>query len=135
MDYTLTPPVSETKQVAEVSNPLVENTAKNAVAKAVAKATKEAMNAIVIATAGVNLRAEPSVESEKLDTLKKFAQFKAEPHNDTWSKATYGDKVGYVMTKYVRIDEAAKKYLDEQKKLVANMEKELARLKALTSIQ
>lgn len=49
----------------------------------------------------LNMRREASTSSAVLATIKNGTKLEVERINDTWSKTTFSDKVGYVMNKFL----------------------------------
>lgn len=128
VDYGATPQVA---QVAAVAQTVAQTVAATIADAARSDATMSTTNAVVIANGGVNMRSEPSTTSTRLVTIPKDAAFTAEPHDDTWLKATYNGKTGYVMSQYVQVATGTTSVLTEEMQIIANIERELARLKTL----
>ncbi len=87
-------------------------------------------DAVVIADGGVNMRSSPSTNSTKLTVIPKNTLIKAAKFDDEWYAVEYAGKNGYAMAKFISFstDEPLN---DDAIALVENMEKELAKLKAL----
>ena len=49
----------------------------------------------------LNLRAQPSTSSAVLANIPYGTELAAESYNDEWSKVSYKERTGYVMTKFL----------------------------------
>ena len=86
--------------------------------------------AVVTADGGVNLRSSASTSSIKLAVIPKNAKIKATQHDANWSAVEYNGKTGYAMTQFIQYTDENEND-DEIFALIGNMEKELAKLKAI----
>lgn len=69
------------------------------------KPLPEEIRLVVNAPGGLNMRAEPSTESEVLETIPNGAELVAEELSGDWYKVTYEGKTGWVHRDYVRVVE------------------------------
>ena len=60
---------------------------------------------VTTASGGLNMRAEPDKNGAWVATLPRLAKVTVLNRGDEWSQVQYGDKIGYVMSRYLTFDE------------------------------
>ena len=126
----IVPPKSTTSTVINTNKPAANKQPERS------DVPMETGNAMVTADGGVNLRSEKSTKSTRLAVIPKGAKINAEVVDDTWSSAEYKGKKGYVATRYITYDgeENGNVIVNEQMQIIANIQKELSRLKTLLGV-